>query len=210
MMHSTRSATAVLLLALSTLVACGGDGGDEVAQAGTGTEGATPTAPTTPTSDGTACFPDMATYNGLVFRMTPEEAVKHIGCPAYEPPPHPNTAGKKILQWIDATSDARSVELVFDPAAGLIERSGYFTGDDQQKSACVPTQAAFDQIMKGADYDSVVRLIGCDGELRVDLVSYARYEKRFAWGHLGHPTLPSAFVIFTNGVVRERSSHRLE
>lgn len=209
MTRSSRHAAAVLLLALSTLAACGG-GGDDAATADTPSEAA---APPPPSSDQTACFPDMATYDALVLRMTPEEAVKRIGCPGYEPPPQASTAGQKILQWIDARSDARAIELVFDPAVGLIRRSGYFTADDQQKSACVPTQAVFDQVVKGADYPTVAQLFGCEGELRVDLLSATgpqQREKRYAWGHYGHQTLPSAFVIFTNGLVREKASTRLK
>lgn len=205
MTRSSRSATAVLLFALFTLTACGGGGGgDDVATADAETS-----APPPPTSEQTACFPDMATYDGLVLYTKPEEAVKRIGCPGYEPPPQPSTAGRKILQWIDARARGRGVELVFDPVAGLIERSGYFTADNQQKSACVPTQAIFDQVVKGADYASVVQLFGCEGELRVDLLSGRSYEKRYAWGHYGNQALPYAFVIFTNGVVREKASARL-
>ena len=206
MTRSSRKAAAVLLLALSTLAACGGGGGDEVAEADAETEAV---APPPPTTDQTACFPDMATYDTLVLYTKPEEAIQRIGCPGYEPPPQPSTAGQKILQWIDARARGRAVELVFDPVAGLIRRSGYFTADNQQKSACLPTQAVFDQVVKGADYASVASLFGCEGELRVDLLSGTGYEKRYAWGHYGDPARPHAFVIFTNGGVREKASGRL-
>ncbi|ARN22919.1 hypothetical protein [Piscinibacter gummiphilus] len=204
MSRSFRSVTAVFLLAVSTLAACGGGGGDEVAAAE-----AAPSPP--PTNDRTACFPDRATYDGLVLHLTQEEALKRIGCPGFEPAPTLATAEDKIYRWADLQQGRRSMELVFRAPFGLFMRSGYFSvAEDKPSSSCEPTRAAYDQLQPfETDLAAAVRAFGCEGELRADILTFNGHEQRYAWGHYGDKTRPRVLLTFLKGKLSEKSSDRL-
>ena len=204
MTRSSRSVTAVLLLALSMLAACGG-GGDEIAEAKTAT------SPPPPTNDRTACFPDRATYDGLTLRITPEEAIKRIGCPPYEPAPNESSSQDKIYRWTDLQHDRRSMELIFRGPFGLFARSGYFSvSEDKPSSSCEPTRAAFDQLQPNeTDLAAAVRAFGCEGELRVDVLTFNSHEQRYAWGYYGDKARPRVLLTFVKGKLSEKSSDRL-
>jgi len=211
MSRSFRCASAVLLLALSMLAACGGGGGgggDDIAEA----EAA---APPPPTNDRTACFPDMATYDGLALRTKPEEAIKRIGCPPFEPAPNASNPQDKTYRWTELQNGLqrgrRSMELVFNGTFGLFVRSGYFShGDDKPSSSCEPTRVAFDRLLPNvADLAAAVREFGCEGELRVDILSVNGHARTYAWGHYGDKTRPLVLLSFRGGVLSEKLSERL-
>lgn len=204
MSRSFRCASAVLLFALSMLTACGGGGGDDIAEAETA-------APQPPTNDRTACFPDMATYNGLTLRTTPEEAIKRIGCPPYEPAPSASNPEDKIYRWTDLQNGRRSMELVFNGAAGLFLRTGYFSiGDGKPSSSCEPTRVALDRLLLNeADLAAAVREFGCEGELRADTLGVNGHQQTYAWGHYGDKTRPLVQLTFRRGVLSDKVSERL-
>ena len=188
-----------LLLVLSSLAACGGGGDDAVAAAD---------RPPAPSADGTACFPDQATFDKLNLGASVAAVEKLIGCPGYAPDANANSAGDRILQWIDPADDARSLELRF-ASIGLVYKSGYFIAKDHPPSACVPTQAKFNDLQSGTDYAGTVSAFGCEGDLRVEIVSFNVHEKRYMWGSDGDLVRPSALVTFLNGKVAMKYGSRL-
>lgn len=204
MKRSSRAAAGVVLLAFFSLTGCGSGGGDDDVVANDD-------KPVVPSADRTACFPDRATYDSLVLHTTAEEAVKRIGCPAYEVAPNDLNSGDKIYRWTDLQDGRRSIELVFSGTLGLRARTGYFSvAEGKPSSACEPTRAAFDQLqMNVTDYLAAAHAFGCEGELRVDILTFTGHERRFAWGHYGDKVRPMVLVAFTRGLMSNKLSERL-